>query len=51
MIPVKHHKKVNILAQSLPPVPMAHAANSTYHQPTIAKVMAYLNAAIGSLLV
>jgi hypothetical protein len=28
---------------------MVHAANSAYHQPTIAKLMAYLNATIGSL--
>ena len=33
----------------LPPVPMTHAENSAYHQPTIAKLMAYLNATIGSL--
>jgi hypothetical protein len=49
MIPIKHNKRVNLLAQSLPPVPATHAANSAYHQPTIAKLMAYLNATIGSL--
>jgi hypothetical protein len=49
MIPIKHHKKVKLLAQELPPVPLVHAANSAYHQPTIAKLMAYLNATIGSL--
>ena len=49
MIPIKHHKKVNLLAQQLPPVPMVHAVNSAYHPPTIAKLMAYLNATIGSL--
>jgi hypothetical protein len=49
MIPVKHHKKVRLLAQALPSVPLVHAANSAYHQPTIAKLMAYLNATIGSL--
>ena len=49
MIPIKHNKKVNLLAQVLPPVPMTHAENSAYHQPTIAKLMAYLNATIGSL--
>jgi hypothetical protein len=47
MIPIKHHKKVNLLAQQLPLVPMVHAVNSAYHQPTIAKLMAYLNATIG----
>jgi hypothetical protein len=30
-------------------VPLVHAANSAYHQPTIAKLMAYLNATIDSL--
>jgi hypothetical protein len=49
MIPIKHHKKVKLLAQELPYVPLVHAANSTYHQPTIAKLMAFLNATIGSL--
>jgi hypothetical protein len=49
MIPIKHNKRVNLLAQSLPSVPTVHAANSAYHQPTIAKLMAYLNATIGSL--
>jgi hypothetical protein len=49
MIPIKHHKKVNLLAQKLPSVPLVHAANSAYHQPTIAKLMAFLNATIGSL--
>ena len=49
MIPIKHHKNMNLLAQALPPVPVVHAANSAYHQPTIAKLMAYLNAIIGSL--
>jgi hypothetical protein len=44
MIPIKHNKKVNLLAQALPSVPMVHVANSAYHQPTIAKLMAYLNA-------
>jgi hypothetical protein len=48
MIPIKHREKARILAQHLPPLP-SHAANSAYHQPTIAKLMAYLNAAIGSL--
>jgi hypothetical protein len=51
MIPIKHHKKVKLLAQELPSVPLVHAANSAYHQPTIAKLMAFLNATIGSLLV
>jgi hypothetical protein len=49
MIPIKHHKKVKLLAQELPSVPLVHAANSAYHQPTIAKLMAFLNATIGSL--
>jgi hypothetical protein len=49
MIPIKHHKKVKLLAQELPSVLLVHAANSAYHQPTIAKLMAYLNATIGSL--
>ena len=49
MIPIKHHKRVNLLAQQLPSVPMVHAVNSAYHQPTIAKLMTYLNATIGSL--
>jgi hypothetical protein len=49
IIPIKHHKKVKLLAQELPSVPLVHAANSAYHQPTIAKLMAYLNATIGSL--
>jgi hypothetical protein len=49
MIPNKHHKKVKLLAQELPSVPLVHAANSAYHQPTIAKLMAFLNASIGSL--
>jgi hypothetical protein len=49
MIPIKHHKKKQLLAQDLPAVPSVHAANSAYHQPTIAKLMAYLNATIGSL--
>jgi hypothetical protein len=49
MIPIKHHKKVKLLAQELPSVPLVHAANSAYHQPTIAKLMAFLNAIIGSL--
>ena len=49
MIPIKHHKNMNLLAQALPPVPVEHAVNSTYHQPTVAKLMAYLNAIIGSL--
>jgi hypothetical protein len=52
MIPIKHYKKVKLLAQELPlaqelsSVPLVHAANSAYHQPTIAKLMAYLNATI-----
>jgi hypothetical protein len=41
MIPIKH--------QDLRAVPSVHAANSAYHHPTIAKLMAYLNATIGSL--
>ena len=49
MIPIKHNKRVNLLAQSLPSVPTVHAVNSAYHQPTIAKLMAYLHATIGSL--
>ena len=44
MIPIQLHKKMNLLAQALPPVPMVYAENSTYHQPTIAKLMAYSNA-------
>ncbi|OEU05713.1 hypothetical protein FRACYDRAFT_231764 [Fragilariopsis cylindrus CCMP1102] len=48
MIPIKHREKARILAQQLPPLP-SHAANSAYHQPTIAKLMAYHNASIGSL--
>jgi hypothetical protein len=31
MIPIKHHKKVKLLAQELPSVPLVHAANSAYH--------------------
>jgi hypothetical protein len=49
MIPIKHHKKALLLAQDLPSVPVLHAANSAYHQPTIAKLMAFHNATIGSL--
>jgi hypothetical protein len=49
MIPIKHHKKKQLLAQQLPSVPVLHAANSAYHQPTIAKLMAFHNATIGSL--
>jgi hypothetical protein len=49
MIPIKHHKKKQLLAQDLLVVPTVHAPNSAYHQPTIAKLMAYLNATIGSL--
>jgi hypothetical protein len=49
MIPIKHHKKVQLFAQNLPAVPLVHAANSAYHQPTIAKLMAFLNATLGSL--
>jgi hypothetical protein len=49
MIPIKHHRKALLLAQDLPPVPILHAANSAYHQPTIAKLMAFHNATIGSL--
>jgi hypothetical protein len=49
MITIKHNKKVKLLEQALPLVPMVHAANSAYHQPTIAKLMACLNATIGSL--
>jgi hypothetical protein len=49
MISVKHHRKKQLIAQDLPAVPTVHAANSAYHQPTIAKLMAYLNATIGSL--
>jgi hypothetical protein len=49
MIPIKHHKKVKLLAQELPYAPLVHAANSAYHQPTIAKLMVFLNATIGSL--
>ena len=51
MITIKHHKNMNLLAQALPPVPVVHAVNSAYHQPTVAKLMTYLNATIGSLLV
>jgi hypothetical protein len=49
MIPIKHHKQVQLLAQDLPSVPLVHAANSAYHQPTIAELMAFLNATLGSL--
>jgi hypothetical protein len=50
MIPIIHHRKVKLLAQELPSVPLVvHATNSAYHQQTIAKLMAYLNATIGSL--
>jgi hypothetical protein len=49
MIPIKHNKKVKLLAQELLSVPQVHAANSAYHQPTIARLMTYLNATIGSL--
>jgi hypothetical protein len=49
MIPIKHNKKVNLLAQKLPAVPLVHATNSAHHRPTIVKLMAYLNATIGSL--
>jgi hypothetical protein len=49
MVPIKHHKKVKLLAQELPSVPLVHAANSAYQQPTITKLMAFLNATIGSL--
>jgi hypothetical protein len=49
MIPIKHHKKALLLAQDLPSVPVLHAANSAYHQPTIAKLMAFHNATIGSI--
>jgi hypothetical protein len=49
MIPIKYHKKALLLAQDLPSVPVLHAANSAYHQPTIAKLMAFHNATIGSL--
>ena len=49
MIPIKHHRKKQLLAQQLPTVPVLHAANSAYHQPTIAKLMAFHNATIGSL--
>jgi hypothetical protein len=49
MIPIKHHKKEKLLAQELPYVPPVHAANSAYPQPPIAKLMAFLNATIGSL--
>jgi hypothetical protein len=31
MIPIKHHKKKQLLAQQLPSVPVLHAANSAYH--------------------
>ena len=47
MIPIKHHKNMNLLAQGLPQVPVVLAVNSAYHQPTIAKLMIYLNATIG----
>jgi hypothetical protein len=43
MIPIKHHKKVKLLAQELPSVPLVHVANSAYHQPTIAKLMACIS--------
>ena len=50
MIPIKHKKKVNRLAPELTSVPIVqHTVNSAYHQPSIAKLMAYLNAMIGSL--
>jgi hypothetical protein len=49
MIPIKHHRKALLLAQDLPTVLVLHAANSAYHQPTIAKLMAFHNATIGSL--
>ena len=49
MMPVKHYKKVNLLKDHLPSTPTIHAANSACHQPTIAKLMAYHNATIGSL--
>jgi hypothetical protein len=49
MITINHHKKALLLAQDLPPVPVLHAANSAYHQPTIAKLMSFHNATIGSL--
>jgi hypothetical protein len=49
MIPIKYHRKALLLAQDLPSVPILHAANSAYHQPTIAKLMAFHNATIGSL--
>jgi hypothetical protein len=49
MIPIKHRQKALLLAQDLPAVPVVHAANSAYHQPTIAKLMAFHNATIGSL--
>jgi hypothetical protein len=49
MIPIKQQRKKQLPAQDLPAVPSVHAANSAYHQPTIAKLMAYLNATIGSL--
>ena len=51
MIPIKLLKKVNLLAQALPPVPMVYAENSTYHQPTIAKLMAYPNATRNVLVI
>jgi hypothetical protein len=49
MIPIKHHEKALLLAQDLPSVPVLHAANSAYHQPTIAKLMAFHNATIWSI--
>ena len=51
MIPIKLLKKVNLLAQALPPVPMVYAENSTYHQPPIAKLMAYPNATRNVLVI
>jgi hypothetical protein len=49
MIPIRHRQKALLLAQNLPSVPVVHAANSAYHQPTIAKIMAFHNATLGSL--
>jgi phytoene dehydrogenase-like protein len=49
MIQIKDHKKAVLSAQDLSSVPVLHAANSAYHQPTIAKLMAFHNATIGSL--
>ena len=51
MISIQLHKKVNLLAQALHPVPMVYAENSTYHQPTIAKLMAYPNATRNVLVI